>query len=121
MVRKICPHCGREREFNEEEKQIIKTIGERYGTEFDLKGKTTFDAVGCVECNQTGYLERIGIFEQLILTEEIKQMIVDNRSTLEIKKEAANYGYRPLIVDGIQKVVDGITTLQELNNKIIIY
>ena len=77
--------------------------------------------VGCNHCNQTGYYERIGIFEQLVLNEEIKQLIVDNKSTLEIKREAAKYGYKPLITDGIQKVVDGITTLDELNNKLVIY
>ena len=53
--------------------------------------------------------------------EEIKQLIVDNKSTLEIKREAAKYGYKPLITDGIQKVIDGITTLDELNNKLVIY
>ena len=65
-------------------------------------------------------MKELDIFEQLILNEEIKQLIVDNKSTLEIKKRSAKYGYKPLIVDGIQKVVDGITTLDELNNKLII-
>ena len=121
LIRKVCPYCAKEREFNDEEKKIIKTIGDRYDVEYNLDGAKTFDAVGCNKCNQTGYLDRIGIFEQLILNEEIKQLIVDNKSTIEIKKEASKYGYKPLIVDGIQKVVDGITTLSELNNKLIIY
>ncbi len=121
LVRKICPECSRKRNFTDEEIKIIQTIGDRYGVKYDLKGKQTYDTVGCKHCNQTGYYERIGIFEQLILNEELKQLIVDNKSTLEIKKEAAKYGYKPLIVDGIQKVVDGITTLNELNNKLVIY
>lgn len=121
LVRKVCPNCAKERDFNEEEKEIIKRIGDRYGVEYNLEGKKTYDVVGCNHCNQTGYYERIGIFEQLVLNEEIKQLIVDNKSTLEIKREAAKYGYKPLITDGIQKVVDGITTLDELNNKLVIY
>ena len=121
LVRKICPNCAKERDFNEEEKEIIKRIGDRYGVEYNLEGKKTYDVVGCNHCNQTGYYERIGIFEQLVLNEEIKQLIVDNKSTLEIKREAAKYGYKPLITDGIQKVIDGITTLDELNNKLVIY
>lgn len=121
LVRKVCPYCSKEREFNEQEKEIIKRIGDRYGIEYNLDGRKTFDVVGCNKCNQTGYYERIGIFEQLILNEEIKQLIVENKSTLEIKKEAKKYGYKPLITDGIQKVVDGITTLDELNNKLVIY
>ena len=121
LVRKVCPNCAKERDFNEEEKEIIKRIGDRYGVEYNLEGKKTYDVVGCNHCNQTGYYERIGIFEQLVLNEEIKQLIVDNKSTLEIKREAAKYGYKPLITDGIQKVIDGITTLDELNNKLVIY
>lgn len=121
LVRKICPHCSKERDFNEKEREIIKRIGDRYGVEYNLEGKKTYDVIGCNYCNQTGYYERIGIFEQLVLNEEIKQLIVENKSTLEIKREAAKYGYKPLITDGIQKVVDGITTLNELNNKLVIY
>lgn len=121
LVRKVCPNCAKERDFNEEEKEIIKRIGDRYGVEYNLEGKKTYDVVGCNHCNQTGYYERIGIFEQLVLNEEIKQLIVDNKSTLEIKREAAKYGYKPLITDGIQKVIYGITTLDELNNKLVIY
>ena len=121
LVRKVCPNCAKERDFNEEEKEIIKRICDRYGVEYNLEGKKTYDVVGCNHCNQTGYYERIGIFEQLVLNEEIKQLIVDNKSTLEIKREAAKYGYKPLITDGIQKVIDGITTLDELNNKLVIY
>lgn len=121
LVRKVCPNCAKERDFNEEEKEIIKRIGDRYGVKYNLEGKKTYDVVGCNHCNQTGYYERIGIFEQLVLNEEIKQLIVDNKSTLEIKREAAKYGYKPLITDGIQKVIDGITTLDELNNKLVIY
>lgn len=121
LVRKVCPNCAKERDFNEEEKEIIKRIGDRYGVEYNLEGKKTYDVVGCNHCNQTGYYERIGIFEQLVLNEEIKQLIVDNKSTLEIKREAAKYGYKPLITDGIQKVINGITTLDELNNKLVIY
>ncbi len=121
LVRKICPNCSKERDFNEKEREIIKRIGDRYGVEYNLEGKKTYDVIGCNYCNQTGYYERIGIFEQLVLNEEIKQLIVENKSTLEIKREAAKYGYKPLITDGIQKVVDGITTLDELNNKLVIY
>lgn len=121
LVRKVCPECRKQRDFNEEEIKIIQKIGNMYGVEYDLNGKKTYDVVGCPKCNQTGYYERIGIFEWLVLNEEIKQLIVDNKSTLEIKKKASENGYKPLIVDGIKKVVDGITTLTELNNKLIIY
>ena len=120
LVRKLCPECRRERKFSEEEKKIITTIGNRYGAEFDLKGKT-YDAVGCRHCNNTGYYDRIGIFEILDLDEEIKEMIMNGKSSLEIKKEALGHGYKPLVVDGINKIIKGETTLQELNKKLLIY
>ena len=68
LVRKLCPECKRERDFSEEEKEIITNIGKKYGVEFDLSGKT-YDAIGCKHCNNTGYYDRTGIFEILDLTE----------------------------------------------------
>lgn len=121
LVRKICPFCSHEREFSDEEKQIITTVGERYGVQYNLEGKKTFDPVGCKKCNETGFFDRIGVFEILIINDQLKELIVDNRSTIEIKEEALKHGYRPLVVDGIQKVVDGITTLEELNKKLVIF
>lgn len=119
LVRKLCPKCKRERPFNEEEKQVIHKIGEKYNVNFDVDNHRTFDAVGCEYCNQTGYFERIGIFETLLISDTIKELITKNASTIEIREEAIKEGYKPLIVDGINKVVNGITTLEELNNKLL--
>lgn len=83
-----------------------------------MKGNT-YDAVGCKHCNNTGYYERIGIFEVLNITDDIKEAIMNGKSSIEIKKEALENGYKPLIVDGINKVIKGYTTLEELNNKLL--
>lgn len=121
LVRKLCKHCAKERDFTPEEKEIIKKIGERYNIAFDLEGKKTYEAVGCKHCNNTGYFERIGIFEVLQINDEIRELITQDASSLEIRKKALNLGYEPLIVDGVRKVLNGTTTLEELNNKLIIY
>ena len=121
LVRKLCPYCLKEREYTQEEIEIINKIGNKYKIKFDLKGKKTFDAVGCKKCNNTGYLGRIAIFEILILNDELRTLIVDNKSAIEIKNSALESGYVPLIVDGIYKMIDGITNMQELNNKLAIY
>ena len=121
LVRKVCPHCAKERDFNEKEIEIIKKIGEKYNVNFDLKGKKTYETIGCKHCNQSGYLDRIGIFEILNINDEIKELISNNSSSMEIRKAALELGYKPLIVDGIYKVLSGITTLEELNNKLVIY
>ena len=121
LVRRLCKNCARERDFTEEEKNFINSIGEKYNVKFDLAGKKTFDNVGCDKCNGVGYYGRIGIFEILILDEKIRELISQGESTLKIKEQAMQGNYKPLIVDGINKVLDGITNLDELNRKLRIY
>ena len=121
LVRKACPKCKRERKFNEQEKDIITKIMNKYGEQVDFSNAKTYDAVGCDYCNNTGYYGRIGIFEILNITEDIRELIVQSASSMEIRKRALEEGYRPLAVDGIKKVLNGITTLEELNNKILMY
>ena len=121
LVRKVCKKCARKREFNDKEKETIKRISEKYNVEFDLTDKYTYDTVGCKECNNSGYYDRIGIFEVLSLDDNIKELIVNGASSIEIRKEALKGNFKPLVVDGIKKVIDGITTLDELDKKIILY
>lgn len=120
LVRRLCPECKQKREFNQEERNIIETIGRKYGIDFDLSGET-YEAVGCKHCNQTGYYERIGLFEVLNITDEIKEEIMNGKSSIEIKKKALEGDYKPLIIDGISKVIQGYTTFEELNRKLLIY
>ena len=121
LVRRLCKNCARERDFTEEEKNFINSIGEKYNVKFDLAGKKTFDNVGCEKCNGVGYYGRIGIFEILVLDEKIRELISQGESTLKIKEQAIQGSYKPLIVDGINKVLDGVTNLEELNRKLRIY
>lgn len=121
LIRKLCPHCKREREFTEEEKKIIQSIGQKYNVNFDLTNVKTYDAVGCDKCNQSGYYDRIAIFETLLITDPIKELIVKDASTLEIREEAYKEGYKPMIIEGLNKVISGITTLEELNSKLLFY
>ena len=112
LVRRVCPHCSKEREYTEEEKKIITEIGEKYNTKFDLTKKKTFDTCGCDKCNYTGFLGRIAAFEVLNLDDEIKQAVMEEKSTIEIRKIAMTKNYRPLVVDAVKKVLDGYTTLR---------
>jgi len=121
LVRRVCPKCAKQRPFTDEEKDIIKTIGERYNIKFDMEGKYTYDAVGCKHCNNSGYYERIGIFEILNMSDELKDLVVNGASNIDIRNTAFKYGYEPLIIDGMRKVLEGITTLEEVNKKLVIY
>lgn len=121
LVRKVCPYCKKARAFTEEEKNIMNNIAKEYNTSLDFEGKVTFDALGCEKCNNTGYFDRIGVFEVLIIDDNIKKLIIDNEPSIEIRNAALKGEYKPLIIDGLQKVLDGITNLKELNNKLAIY
>ena len=121
LVRKVCPNCKKERDFTQEEKDIINKLANKYGDEIDFKNLKTYDVVGCKKCNNIGYYDRIGVFEILDITDEIKELIVKGASTIEIRNKAIEQNYRPLIMDGVHKVLRGITTLDELNRQLIIY
>lgn len=120
LVRRLCPECKKERDFNQEERDFIEKVEQKYGIKFDLKGKKTYDAVGCEHCNNIGYLDRIAIFEILQINDEIKELISNDSSPIKIKKEALKYGYEPLEIDGVKKVINGLTNIAELNKKLLI-
>ena len=121
LVRRLCPHCAKERDYTTEEKEYIKKIGDKYNIKFDLNGKKTYDAIGCKNCNNTGYYGRVAIFEILLINDILKNLIVEDESAFDIRKVALEQGYLPLIVDGIKKVINGTTNMNELNNKLALY
>ena len=121
LVRKICPSCKKERDLTDEEKEIIRNIGCRYNVQYDLENAKTFDAIGCKHCNNTGYYDRMGLFEILDITDDIKELIMKGASSIEIKRKALEGEYQPLIIDGLNKVLNGTTTLEELNRKLVLY
>ena len=121
LVRRLCPKCRKEREFTDKEKDIIKKVFAKYDEEINLDGVKTYDPVGCKDCDNTGYFSRIGVFEILNITDNIKEAIIKGEPSSEIRKIALQEGYRPLIIDGIKKVTNGITTLEELNNKLLFF
>ena len=120
LVRRLCPKCKKEREFTKEEKDIIKKIGEKYGVEFNLSGKKTYNAVGCEHCNHSGYFDRVGLFEVLDITEELKEMIMEGKSSIEIRRKAMEKDYRHLVVEVINKVLNRLTNLDKINKKLLI-
>lgn len=121
LIRKVCPHCAVKREFLENEKNIINSIASKYNVCFDFNEKFTYDIKGCEFCNYTGYYDRIGVFEFLEITDAIRELIASGESTLKIRNIALKEGYLPLEIDALKKVVDGISTLDEVNKKLVLY
>lgn len=122
LIRRVCPDCAVKRDFTKEEKEIMQRTVGKYGVELDFKNKFTYDPKGCKKCNQTGFLGRIAVFEILEITDGIRELISNDESSMKIKERALQEGnYKPLVVDAIQKVLNGTITLQEANNKLVFY
>ena len=122
LIRRVCPHCATKRAFTSEEKEIMQKLVDPYGVKLDFKDKFTFDVNGCKECNHTGYLGRIAAFEVLEITEDLKELITNGESSIKIKEKALKNGvYKPLFVNAIEKVLDGITVLEESNKKLLLF
>jgi type II secretory ATPase GspE/PulE/Tfp pilus assembly ATPase PilB-like protein len=86
----------------------------KYFTEEGLEEVPFFRGRGCAHCRHTGYRGRVAFHELVVITEEIRQMISDRRSVQEITRAAFKGGYRPLRYDGLNKVLLGLTTIEEI-------
>ncbi len=108
LVRRLCPKCKRPWKVD---MPFLESIG--FPISKLLTG-TICEPVGCEECRGTGYAGRTGIYEILLVTDAIRQMIVERQSAADIKMHALEHGMRTLRVDGWRKVLAGVTTLEEV-------
>ncbi|AEI45725.1 GspE/PulE family protein [Paenibacillus mucilaginosus] len=107
LVRRICPECRKAHAPTEQELFFMKSRGmEEVGT--------LYKGTGCGACNQTGYQGRAAIHEVLVVSEELRQLISENATVQEMRAEAVKMGLVQLMDDGIAKVINGTTTLQEV-------
>ena len=114
VVRKICATC---RISKIPQQEIVEKMKSILGNLFDFekhKNLKLSEGRGCKECNNTGYLGRIGIFEVLVVTEKIAKMIIARSRAQDIAKEAVSEGMITMRQDGILKVLEGITTVEEV-------
>ena len=109
LIRKLCIHCKRPKSYQYE---FLKQHG--FPTEKLNKDIVLYEAVGCDECRGTGYSGRSGIFEILPITDEIRPLIVSNASSSSIKNAAIQQGMKTLREDGWDKVIEGITSIDEI-------
>ena len=109
LVRMICTHCRRPA-------TVTQALLEESGLDPALEHTHTFyEGIGCIECNGTGYKGRFAICELLDLTDRIRELILEKRPTSEIKKAAREEGMRFLRESAVERVMEGITTLREIN------
>lgn len=108
LVRKICPKCKKEIKLTPD---IIKILE---GYEINSSEIILYKGEGCSYCKDTGYKGRIAIFELMTITETIKELISRNVTTGKLREVAIKEGMNLLIEDGLKKVYEGITTIDEV-------
>ncbi|SDS78542.1 type IV pilus assembly protein PilB [Paenibacillaceae bacterium GAS479] len=106
LVRRVCPDCRKSYESTEQERILLRS----YGVETDV----LYRGSGCGSCSKTGYRGRIAIHEVLAVTDELRRLIGEDASVLELKAAAERAGMIGLLQDGLGKVLQGQTTLQEV-------
>lgn len=104
LVRRLCPEC----------KMQIPLDRKMYDLHYPPAGDTVWKAAGCELCNRTGYKGRRGLFELLMVTEDVASAVIARKSTQEIRDIAKTHGMKLLREDGWAKVFNGLTSVEEV-------
>jgi general secretion pathway protein E len=107
MVRRVCPHCRSLSEVPPDERQV-------YELELGERPEKLYYGAGCNSCANTGYLGRTGVFEVLMLSEELRRLLLQGASAGEMRAQAISEGMAPMRRSAMLKVQQGITTPYEV-------
>jgi len=108
LVRKLCPLCKQPMDLLEKELRALSLDISR------TAGSSTYGAVGCEKCRNSGYKGRMGIFEIFLVDDEVRQMINTGLTTTQLRRRARELGMRTLREDGIRKMLAGMTSAAEV-------
>ena len=114
LLRRVCPRCKQMVPADEFEKKELGVPEERMGEEI-LIPKATIGKEECLECGGAGYKGRIGIYEIMQMSPELKRIVSRGGSVEEIENTAIAEGMNTLVMSGNSLVLDGVTTLQEVH------
>ena len=106
LARTLCPHCKKRVIVGAE---VLRAHG--FHAQFDIEA---YEPVGCVRCNGMGYRGRIGLFEVMVISEEIRTLTLERASAEQIAAVAVRQGMRRLREDGLEKVKSGLTSMAEI-------
>ena len=107
LLRKICKKCKVKTTPNDLQASVIENNG------LHINGYQFYHGEGCEACNNTGYKGRVAVYEVMPLWGEIQELILNGKSTMEIRKTAEKLGLSSLQAQGFNKVAGGITSLDE--------
>lgn len=126
LVRKLCPYCKKSRQTDAAEEQLLRRVIEHaqhynkdvthYGVTVTDAPFTVFEAVGCDQCNKTGYKGRIGIYEAILMDENVEYCIYNNPNERAIADAGDKQGILNMKEDGLVKILLGVTSIDEVQN-----
>ncbi len=111
LVRTLCPHCKRAGGMRAEDEELWSQLVVPWKSGMPSQ---VFHPVGCLECRMTGYQGRIGIYEIMMLSPEIKKLIHERTDVAAVRDQAYREGMRALRISGAMKVAAGLTTIEEV-------
>ena len=109
LVRTLCPHCKEKHELDDSAWETLVAPWKAAKPR-----DTTYIAKGCLECRMTGYLGRVGIYETMVMTPELRKFITDETDLDQLREMAYKEGMKPLRITGAMKVAAGLTTVDEV-------
>jgi len=113
LARRLCANC---KEAYEPSEKLLKEVGIEIK---DGKIPTLYKAKGCAKCSETGYKGRVGLYEVMLIGEEIKRLTVERATTEDIKNTAIKEGMRTLKEDGLEKALRGLTSIEEIMRVVV--
>ncbi|UCG77969.1 MAG: type IV-A pilus assembly ATPase PilB [Nitrospirota bacterium] len=108
LARRICEKC---KDIENVPESALVKVG---FTEAEVKEVKVYKGKGCNACNNTGYKGRVALYEVMVITDEIKELILEGASSLDIKREAIKGGMKTLRMSGLTKVKESVTTIDEV-------
>ncbi|MDD3352952.1 GspE/PulE family protein [Zoogloea sp.] len=111
LVRILCPHCKEAHPPSPEQEIIWDHLVSPWKAP---RPATLHRAVGCLECRMTGYMGRIGLYEILLMSPELRRTITGEADLARVREQAMREGMKPLRLSGALKVAAGLTTLEEV-------
>jgi len=112
LVRTLCPHCKQTVELNRaEDQEAWNALVAPWKSKHPSR---LHKPVGCLECRMTGYMGRVGIYETLMYTSSLKNLVSQNTDLVALREQAFKEGMKPLRISGAMKVGAGLTTIDEV-------
>jgi general secretion pathway protein E len=111
LVRTLCPHCKKATPTTEEQRTTWRALVAPWKSGEPAQ---MYEPVGCLECRMTGYTGRVGIYEILMNSSEVRRLIKPLTEIPKVREQAYREGMRPLRISGALKIAQGVTSLEEV-------